>query len=69
MGTGVALVLSIFEFTIYAFRLSKRIKSPFGKTFGEEFKKCFGKNHTVQNVEEIALTKPENGNSSNKENA
>ncbi|CAH1104297.1 unnamed protein product [Psylliodes chrysocephalus] len=69
LGTGVALVLSIFEFTIYAFRLSKRIKSPFGKTFGEEFKKCFGKNHTVQNVEEIALTKPENGNSSNKENA
>ncbi|CAG9860597.1 unnamed protein product [Phyllotreta striolata] len=69
LGIAIAFVSSVLEFTVYAIRLSRKVKAPFGETFGEELKKCFGKSHTVQHVEEIALTKPENGDSAVKENA
>uniref|UniRef100_A0A6P7GEM7 Glutamate receptor ionotropic, kainate 4-like n=1 Tax=Diabrotica virgifera virgifera TaxID=50390 RepID=A0A6P7GEM7_DIAVI len=66
-GIAIALVTSLLEFVVHVYRISKKVKQPYSKAFSEEIKKCFGRNRTVQHIEDVALTKTENGNSSNTE--
>ncbi|CAG9831888.1 unnamed protein product [Diabrotica balteata] len=66
-GIAIALVTSLLEFVVHVYKISKKVKQPYSNVFSEEIKKCFGRNRTVQHIEDVALTKTENGSSSNTE--
>ncbi|XP_057655916.1 glutamate receptor ionotropic, kainate 3-like [Diorhabda carinulata] len=70
-GIAIALVIALLEFVVHVYRISRRMKQPYGKSFSDELKKSFARKRTVQSVEDIGLTKPESGSnfSINKQDA